>query len=95
MSKSPSIKNYGFSYDLNEKYFDENVDLGYGNSFPLFTREQLLQITVFEEMVDFDIFYRDSEKRFSPLRISLHDWQKTDTNCDRKFKKGKIESSTG
>ena len=41
MSKSPSRKKYGFSYDSNEKYFDEVVDLGYGNSFHLLTSEYL------------------------------------------------------
>ena len=33
MSKSPSRKTYGFSYDSKEKYFDEVVDLGYGVVF--------------------------------------------------------------
>ena len=45
MSKPPSRKKYGFSYDSNEKYFDEIVDLGYGISFHLLTSEQLLQMT--------------------------------------------------
>ena len=39
MSKSPSRKKYGFSYDSDDKYFDEVVDLGYGNSFHLLTNE--------------------------------------------------------
>ena len=42
-------------------------------------------------MADFDIFYRDPEKCFSPLRVSLHDWQKIETNCDRRFKKEKLK----
>ena len=49
ISKSPSRKKYGFSYDSNEKIFDEVVDLGYGNSFHLLTNEHLLQMTIFEE----------------------------------------------
>ena len=55
MSKSPSRKKYGFSYDSNEKYVDEVVDLGYGNNFYLLTSEHLLQMTIFEKMVEFDI----------------------------------------
>ena len=39
MSKSPSREKYGFSYDSDEKNFDEIVDLGYGNSFHLFTKK--------------------------------------------------------
>ena len=49
MSKSPSRKKYGFSYDSDDKYFDEVVDLGYGNSFHLLTDEHLLQMTIFEK----------------------------------------------
>ena len=67
LSKSPSRKKYGFSYNSNEKYFDEIIDLGYGNSFHLLTTEHLLQMTVFDEMVEFDIFHRDPKKCFSPL----------------------------
>ena len=63
-SKSPSRKKYGFSYDSNEKKFDEVVDLGYGNKFQLLTSDYL------------DIFYRDPKKCFSPLRISLCEGQK-------------------
>ena len=91
MSKSPSRKQYGFSYDSNEKYFDEVVDLGYGNSFHLLTNEHLLQMTVFEKMVEFDIFYRDPKKCFSPLRISIYDWQKIETIRDRRYKKEKLK----
>ena len=91
MSKSPSRKNYGFSYDSNEKYFEEVVDLGYGNSFHLLTNEHLLQMTIFEKMVDFDIFYRDPKKCFSPLRISIHDWRKIETIRDRRYKKEKLK----
>ena len=46
MSKSPSRKKYGFSYDSNEKYFDEVVDLGYGNSFHLLTNELVGRDTI-------------------------------------------------
>ena len=42
MSKSTSRKKYGFSYDSNEKIFDEAVDLGYGSNFHLLTSEHLL-----------------------------------------------------
>ena len=81
----------GFSYDSNEKYFDEVVDLGYGNSFHLLTSEHLLQMTIFEKMVEFDIFYRDLKKCFSRLRISLHDWRKIETIRDRRYKKEKLK----
>ena len=47
MSKSPSRKKYGFSYDSNEKYFDDVVDLGYENSFHLLTIKHLLKTTIF------------------------------------------------
>ena len=87
MSKSPSRKNYGFSYDSNEKYFDEVVDLVYGKSFQLLISEPILQMTIFEKMVEFDIFYSDPKKYFSPLRISIHDWQKIETIRDRRYKK--------
>ena len=33
MSKSPSRKKHGFSFDSNEKFFDEIVDVGYGKIF--------------------------------------------------------------
>ena len=92
-SKSPSKKKYGFSYDTKEKHFDEVVDLGYGNSFQLLTSEHLLQMTLFEKMVEFDIFYRDPKKCFSPLRISIHDWRTIETIRDRRYKK-KIEGSS-
>ena len=91
MSKSPSRKKYGFSYDSNEKYFDETVDLGYGNSFHLLTSEHLLQMTIFDKMVEFDIFYRDPKKCFIPLRISIHDWRKFETICERRYKKEKLK----
>ena len=69
MSKSPSRNMYCFLYDSNEKYFVEIVYLGYGNSFHLLTTEHLHQMTVFEEMVEFDNFYRNPEKCFSSLRL--------------------------
>ena len=47
MSKSPSGKKYGLSYNSNEKYFDEIVDLGYIKSFHLLTSKHLLQMTIF------------------------------------------------
>ena len=92
MSKSPSRKKYGFSYDSIEKYFDEVVDLGYGNSFHSLTSEHLLQMTNFEKMVEFDIFFRDPKKCFSPLRISIHDWRKIETIRDRRYKKEKLKT---
>ena len=76
MSKSPSRKKYGFSYDSNKKYSDETVDLGYGNSFHWLISELLLQMIFFGKMVEFDIFYRDPKKCFSPSTISLHDSRK-------------------
>ena len=82
MSKSPSRKKYGFSYDSNETYFDEVRDLSNGNSFHLLTSEHLLQMTIFEKIVEFDKFYRDPKKCFNPLRISLNDWRKFETIRD-------------
>ena len=92
-SKSLSRKKYGFSYDSNEKDFDEVLDLTYGNSFHLltFNIEHLLEMTIFEKMVEFDIFYRDPKKCFSPLRFSIYDWQKIETNRDRRYKKEKLK----
>ena len=91
MSKSPSRKKYGFSYDSKEKYLDDFVDLGYVNSFHLLTSEHLLQITVFEKKVEFDIFYRDPKKCFSPLRIDLDDWRKIETIRDTRYKKEQLK----
>ena len=48
-------------------------------------------MTTFEKMVEFDIFYRDPKKYFSPLRISLHDWRKIETIHDRRYKKEKLK----
>ena len=62
MSKSPSRKKYGSSYDSNEQFFDEFTGLGYVHSFHLLTIEHLLQVTIFETRV------RRS--------VSVHDWQK-------------------
>ena len=70
---------------------DEVVDLGYGNSFHLLTSENLLQMTVFEKLVELDIFYRDPKKCFSPLRISIHDWRKIETIHDRRQRKEKLK----
>ena len=39
MAKSTSRKKDGFSHDSKEKYLDEFVDLGYGQSFHLLTNE--------------------------------------------------------
>ena len=61
-------KSTGFHMIQMKKKFDEVVDLGYGNSFHLLTSEHLLQMTIFENMVEFDIFYRDPKKCFSPFR---------------------------
>ena len=90
-SKSTSRKKYGFSSDSNEKTFDEVVDLGYGNNFHLRTSEHLLQMTIFEKLDEFDIYYRDPKKCFSPLRISLHDWRKIETIPDTSYKKEKLK----
>ena len=68
-------KNTGFQI-VQIIFSDEIVDVGYGKIFFLLTTEKLLQMSFFEQMVDFDIFYRDWKKCFCPLRISLHDWQK-------------------
>ena len=48
-----------FSYGSNEIFFDKIAGLRYGKSFYLLTKEDLLQIIVFEEIVELDIFYRD------------------------------------
>ena len=87
MSKTSSRKKYGFSYDSNEKYFDGVVDLGYGNSFHLLTFELLLQMTIFEKMVEYDFFYRDPKKVFSPLKYSLYDRPKIETIRNKRYKK--------
>ena len=63
------------------------MDLGYGNSFHFLAGEHLLQMFIFEEMVEFDIFYRYPKKCYSPLRISLHDWRKNEKIRDRRLKK--------
>ena len=92
MSKSPSRKKYGFSYDSNEKYFDEVVDLGYRNSFYLRSSEHLQKkMTIFEKMVEFDIFYRDPKKCFNLSRVSPYDWRKIETIHDRRYKKEKLK----
>ena len=91
MSKSTSRKKYGFSYESTENFFDEVVDLGYENSFHSLASEHLLQMTVFEKMVEFYIFYRDPNKCFSPVRISLHDWQKIETIRERRYKNEKLK----
>ena len=67
------------------------MDVGYGNSFHLLTSEHLLQMTIFEKLVEFDIFYRDPKKSCSPLRIFLDDWRKIETICDRRYKKEKLK----
>ena len=76
MIKSPLKNKCGFSIDSNENYFVEMVDLGYGISFQLLTSEHLLQMTTFEEKVEFGIFYRYPKKFFCPIRVSQNNWQK-------------------
>ena len=49
-------------------------------------------MTIFEKMVEFDIFYRDPKKCLSPLRIYLHDWRKVETIRDRRYKKKKLKN---
>ena len=65
MSESRSRLKYGFSYDSNEKQIDEIVHLGYGKFFHVRSNEHLLQIIIFEELVEFGIFYRDLKNCFS------------------------------
>ena len=65
---------HGFSYNSNENYFNEVADTGYRKNFHLLTSEHLLQVTVFEEMVECEIFNRNPKKCLSPVRVSLHDW---------------------
>ena len=48
-------------------------------------------MTIFEKLDEFDIFYRDPKKCFSPLRISLHDWRKIETIPDTSYKKEKLK----
>ena len=67
------------------------MDLGYVKSFHFLTSEHLLQITDFEKMVEFDIFYRNPKKCFSPLRIYLDDWRKVETICDTRYKKEQLK----
>ena len=90
-SKSNSRKSTGFLYDSNEKIINEVVDLGYGNSFHLFTSENLLQMAIFKNMVEFVYFYRDPKICFSPLRFSLLEWRKIDKICDTRYKKEKMK----
>ena len=71
------------------------MDLGYGKSFHLLTSEHLLQMTMFENLVEFDIFYRDPKKYLSPLRISIHDWRKIELTRDRSYKKEKLKVQHG
>ena len=44
-----------------------------------------------KKLVDFDIFFRDPRRPFSPLRNFLLDWRKIETTCDRKFMKEKLK----
>ena len=65
-----------FPCGSNEKKVDEIIDLEWGNVFHLLTMTDLLQISNFAEMIDFDNFYKDSKKCFVPSRVSVHDWHK-------------------
>ena len=47
------------------------MDLGNGKIFHLLTSEHLLQMTIFEKIVEIDIFYRDPKKCFSPLNVTI------------------------
>ena len=78
MFKSSSRKNTAF-HMIQRKKNDEVLDLGYRKNFRLLTSEYLLQMTVFERMVDYDIIYKDLKKCFSPLRFYLHDWRIIET----------------
>ena len=44
-------------------------------------------MTIFEEMDETDIFYRDPNKSFSPLKNFLRDWREIETICDRRYKR--------
>ena len=44
-------------------------------------------MTIFEEMVECDILYRDPKKCSSLLRMPLCDWHKIETTPDRRYKK--------
>ena len=48
-------------------------------------------MTIFEKMVEFDIFYRDPKKCFSRVRVSLNDWRKIETIRDTRYKKEKFK----
>ena len=67
------------------------MDLGSRNNFHLLTSEVLLQMTIFEKMVDFDNFYRDPKKSFTLLINNLHDWRKIETIVIRGTKKENLK----
>ena len=48
-------------------------------------------MTFYEKMDEFEIFYRDLKKCFSPLRVSLYGWRKIEKICDRRYKKEKFK----
>ena len=50
-----------------------------------------LQMTVFEKMVEFDVFYRDPKKCSTPLRIFLNDWQKIETTRDGRYRRKQLK----
>ena len=53
--------------------------------FLWFTIEYCLQMTTFEEKIEFDTYHRDPKKHLSQINclISQDDWQKNDSIYDR------------
>ena len=47
-------------------------------------------MTIYGKMDEFEIFYRDPKKCFSPLRVSLYGWRIIETIRDRRYKKEKL-----
>ena len=48
-------------------------------------------MNIFEKMFEFDIFYRDPKKCFSPLRNFHEDWRKIETICGTRYRKEKLK----
>ena len=90
MSKSSSRKKIRVFIWFKFKKIDATWYLGYGNSFHLLEKENFLQMTIFEEMVEFDIFYRESKKFFDLLNFSLHNWRIVETIHDRCYRKDNL-----
>ena len=67
------------------------MDLVYGKNFHWLTSEHLLQMTIFVKTVEFDIFFRDPKKCFSPLRFSFYDSRKVEIIRDRRCQREKLK----